>query len=179
MIADAYSYLYPIDVVFHHQTDLINANMFLKYKSSKTIRTRSGFDIVSARIISNLKILLNQMDASTEVDGNTIRFKRLLRRYIPTGENRMKSIKILREGKIQLIKLDESKIKLEWEVKLDSLAFISIMFGVLIGIMLNFALHANPVTVVFFVVLFLISTFVVGRHLIIVQMEDLIETICN
>lgn len=152
--------------------------MFLKYKSSKTIHTKVNFEIVSTRIISNLRIMLNQLDACTEVEGNTIRFKCLLRNYTSTGENRVKSIKFLREGEIRLIQTDINKIKLEWEVKLDSIGFLAILIGLIVGSFSNYSLHIELIKAVIAGLVICSSIFLVGRYFIIAQMEDLIKLSC-
>jgi len=153
--------------------------MILKYKSSKTIHTKVGFDIVSTRIISNLKIMLNQLDACTEVEGNTIRFKCLLRNYTPTSENRVKSIKFLREGEIRLIQTDGNKIKLEWEVKLDSIGFLAMLIGMTISFFSYFSLHIELIKAVITGLVICSSIFLVGRYFIIAQMEELIGRSCS
>ena len=48
-------------------------------------------------------------------------------------------MKILREGLIRIEKIDSKRIRIFWEVQLDSLLFLAILIGLVIGLIAGFA----------------------------------------
>lgn len=159
------------DVVFDNQTNLIKANMIFKYKSSKTIQTQSDFKTDSTRILTNLKMLLHEMDARTEVAGNKINYREVLRR-IGVGFP-------LKEGEIRLFWSEMDKIKIEWDTKLDSILFFTFLLGIIAGCLSGFFLNTMLVGSIIIGAAAWTFLFILWSQWVILEINDLIETSCN
>ncbi|HEY3390882.1 MAG TPA: hypothetical protein VGK38_14990 [Prolixibacteraceae bacterium] len=151
--------------------------MLTKYKSSKTIQTSFGFEADSARIISNLKMLLQELDSRTEVVGNKIKYNQNFGDS-PGKSAQGNTILPLQKGEIRLSWLDVDKIKLEWIIMLDSILWMTLLFGVIAGSLSFMFLDAKLVASVIIGAAAWFSVFIVWRQYTIVQMKDLIKTSC-
>ena len=92
-------------------------------------------------ILSRKKIQgkLRLFEAQSEIQNDTIKFKRIVRNTTHSGQNKIEAMKILREGLIRIEKIDSKRIRIFWEVQLDSLLFLSILIGFVIGLIVGFA----------------------------------------
>ena len=110
--------------------------MLLEYKGCKIFNSKLDFISDSTMIISNLKFFLHELNAYTETNESSIKFKRIIK-TTNYSENRRDSLKILREGVIKLSPLDNKKIKIEWTIKLDILLFWTVLFGSIVGFLIK------------------------------------------
>jgi len=92
-------------------------------------------------ILSRKKIQgkLRLFEAQSEIQNDTIKFKRIVRNTTHSGQNKIEAMKILREGLIRIEKIDSKRIRIFWEVQLDSLLFLAILIGLVIGLIAGFA----------------------------------------
>ena len=151
--------------------------MFIKYRNSKKIQCRSDFKVDTVRIISNMKTLLHEMDARTEVEENKISYKQILRDERGKSEKGNTLLPLL-EGEIRLNWSDMNKIRLEWEIKLDSLLFFTFLLGVISGFLSYKFLDIILIDSIIVSLAAWPFLFIIGRKWIILQIEDLIETSC-
>jgi len=99
------------------------------------------------------------------------------------GLNRSEALKILREGKIRIEKIDLKRIKISWEVNLDGLLFLSIFIGLIIGILVVFAGSMSGISLIsgilfaiIIAMLFSISIYFIGCSVIKSKIDSIIET---
>jgi hypothetical protein len=151
--------------------------MILKYKSSKKIQSQSDFHSDSKRIISNLKMLLKDLDARTESDENKIVFKQVLS-FLQSRNNGPGTLIPLLDGEIQLRGSETEKIKLVWEIKLDTLFFFTMLLGVIAAFVSFLFLDTQWIDSIIAGVLTWIAVFIGWRQYIIFQIGDLIKTSC-
>lgn len=150
--------------------------MILKYKSSETIQNQSDFKTDSARIISNLNILLHELDTKTEAFGNKIVFGQMLSDHISGGGPGPGKIMPLREGEIQLFWAEADKTKVVWEIKLNSLLFFTFLLGAIAGALSYLFLDTKLVGSIIILLVAWISAFLIWRQYAIFEMNDLIKT---
>ena len=150
--------------------------MILKYKSSKTIQNQSDFKTDSDRIISNLKILLHELDIKTEVFGNKIVFGQMLRAHVSGAGPGRSRIMPLREGEIQLFWAEADKTKVVWEIKLNSLLFFTFLLGAIAGGLSFLFLDTKLIGSLVILLAAWTSAFLIWRQYAIFEMNDLIQT---
>ena len=111
----------------------------LKYSNTeeRTIDVNSDLYIDSFK--KQIQETLRNFKAQSEIQNDTIKFKRLVRNTTHSGQNKFEAMKIVREGLIRIERIDAAKIRIFWEVKLDALLFLSISIGLLIGLLAGFA----------------------------------------
>ncbi|OFX22186.1 MAG: hypothetical protein A2033_14525 [Bacteroidetes bacterium GWA2_31_9] len=105
--------------------------MPLKYKGTKIIYTRLSLDEYSNLLIPILKRALNDINARTEIVGSKIIFNRIIDSGKKTG---YEGFKIIRAGEINLTQIEENKIRIAWEVNLNTLIFLSVLLGFIAGL---------------------------------------------
>lgn len=111
----------------------------LKYSNTeeKTIHVNSDLFIDSFK--KKIQGKLRLFEAQSEIQDDTIKFKRIVRNTTHSGQNKIEAMKILREGLIRIEKIDSMRIRIFWEVQLDSLLFLAILIGLVIGLIAGFA----------------------------------------
>jgi len=111
----------------------------LKYSNTeeKTIHVNPDLYIDSFK--KEIRETLKNFEAQSEIQNDTIKFKRIVRITTHFGQNKIEAMKMLREAIIRIEKIDSKKIRIFWEVKLDSLLLLSISIGLLIGLIAGFA----------------------------------------
>ena len=111
----------------------------LKYSNTeeRTIHVNSDLYIDSFK--KKIQETLRNFEAQSEIQKDSIKFKRIVRNTTHSGQNKIEAMKILREGLIRIERIDSKKIRIFWEVKLDSLLFLSISIGIVIGLIAGFA----------------------------------------
>lgn len=149
--------------------------MLLKYKSSQTIQGQPDFKTDATRILKNLKTLLNDIDVRTEVVGNKIIFNQI-NRLLQTYNDHPKTLMPFRQGEIQLIRFEKDQIKVEWEIKLDSLLFKTFFIGAIAGCLSCLFLDTMLVGSIVITAAAWISVFLAWRQYSIFEMKDLIQT---
>ena len=107
--------------------------MQFKLTDSKTIKIRNDFDLDSDQLFGFLELFLNEIGVLTKIERNKIVFRSIRGSTTNFGENINEAIRIIREGEVKLIKLNDNRIKLKWEVRLNILLFWSILFGIMMS----------------------------------------------
>ncbi len=149
--------------------------MLLTYKSSETIQSQPDFKADSTRILTNLKILFHEMDVRTEVVGNKIKYKGILR----DGQSGDRTIFPLKEGEIRLFWSEMDKIKIEWEIKFNALLFYTFLLGLIAGCLSWFFINTMLVGSIIIGVAAWPFLFIILRQWIVLEINDLIETSCT
>lgn len=144
--------------------------MILRYKNTKTIDGRTYFKDDSTRILTNLRFLLHEMDVRTEVVGNKIKYKEIFRprTFFP-----------LKEGEIRLFWSEMDKIKIEWEIKLNTLLFFTFLLGLIAGCLCWFFLNTMLLGSIIIGAAVWPFLFIIWGQWIILEINDLVETSCT
>jgi len=151
--------------------------MLLTYKSSQTIQSQPDFKTDSTRILNNLKTLLNDVDVRTEIVGNKLTFNKI-NRLLQTPNEHPVTIMPLRQGEIHLTRFEKDQIKVEWEIKLDSLLFITFIIGAIAGFLSYLLLDTMLIGSIVITAAAWLSAFLAWRQYTIFEMRDLIQTSC-
>jgi hypothetical protein len=111
----------------------------LKYSNSieKTIHENSDLYIDS--FMKKIQGTLRTFDTRSEIQNDSIKFKRIVKSLALSGKNKIEGMKLVREGLIKIERINSKRIRIFWEVKLDTLLFISILIGLVIGLISGFA----------------------------------------
>ncbi|MDX9697390.1 MAG: hypothetical protein RBT49_16490 [Bacteroidales bacterium] len=111
-------------------------------------------DSFRKRVQEQLRII----EARSEIhNNNTILFKGIVRYIALSGK---RTLRILREGSIRIEKHGSNRIKIIWEIKTDSLLFMSVVSGLVAGLMFGFAGSTIILSIIFGLVSFSIVFFV-------------------
>ena len=147
----------------------------LKYSNTeeKTIHVNSDLYIDSFK--KKIQEALRNFEAQSEIQNDTIKFKRIVRNTTHSGQNKIEAMKIVREGLIKIVRVDSNKIRIFWEVKLDSLVFLSISIGLLIGLIAVFA-SSMIITSMIIGLLFSIITYFIGCSIVKSKIDEIVAT---
>jgi hypothetical protein len=160
----------------------VNRNWGLRYSNSveKTLHINSDLFIDSFK--KKIQGKLSDFEAQSVIENDTIRFRRVVKYLILGGMNRSEAMKILREGKIRIEKIDSKRIRISWEVHLDGLLFLSISIGLLIGILVVFAGSLSGISLIYgmlfaiiIAMLFSVSIYFIGCSVIKSQIDKIVE----
>lgn len=116
-------------------------------------------------------MLLHEMDARTEVAGNKINYREVLR-HMGIGFP-------LKEGEIRLFWSEMDKIKIEWDIKLDTILFFTFLLGIIAGCLSGFFLNTMVVGSIIIGAAAWTFLFILWSQWVILEINDLIETSCN
>lgn len=124
---------------------------------------------------NKVQLKLKMIECRTEEEGNFIKFQRIVRYFPSSGQGKSETLKLLREGSIEIERMDSGEIKIKWEVKLETLLFISVWAGILVGFGFGFV---NSSILIFFIsgISFSLIPFLVGYFLIRNQIDEIIFT---
>ena len=151
--------------------------MNFRYKKVFTIKSsKSQLDI--NRIMTNLKINIEEIDAVSESSDDTLYFKRKVKRYLKTGDSRLHYLKIIRKGNFKLLNITQNSIDLVCEVDLDTLLFLSAILGLMFGY-LSYVFICRNLTVIFIGFITWLIIFLTGYLLISIKMNSIIENSCG
>ena len=117
---------------------------------------------------------LKDFEAQSEIQNDTIKFKRIVRITTHSGQNKIEAMKMLREGIIRIEKIDSKKIRIFWEVKLDSLLLLSISIGLLIGLIAGFASSMIIISIIIGL-LFTSITYFIGGSIIKSKIDEIVS----
>ena len=147
----------------------------LKYSNTeeKTIHVNSDLYIDSFK--KKIQETLRSFEAQSEIQNDTIKFKRIVRNTTNSGLNKIEAMKILREGLIRIERIDSKKIRIFWEVKLDSLLFLSISTGLVIGLIAGFA---SSMIIISMIIGLLFSTIIyfIGCSIVKSKIDEIVAT---
>jgi hypothetical protein len=146
----------------------------LKYSNTeeKTIHVNSDLYIDSFK--KKIQGTLRNFEAQSEIQNDTIKFKRIVRNTTHSGQNKIEAMKILREGLIRIERIDSKKIRIFWEVKLDSLLFLSISIGLVIGLIAGFASSMIIISMIIGL-LFSTITYFIGCAIVKSKIDEIVE----
>ncbi|WP_297099503.1 hypothetical protein [uncultured Draconibacterium sp.] len=106
----------------------------LKYSSTEERSIQVNPDVYIDSFKKIIQEALRNFDAQSEIENDTITFKRIVRITTHSGRNKIEAMKLVREGLIRIERVGTKKIRIFWEVKLDALVFLSISIGLLFGL---------------------------------------------
>jgi divalent metal cation (Fe/Co/Zn/Cd) transporter len=84
----------------------------------------------------------------------------------------------LREGVIKLEQVDSMKVRIEWEVKLDTILFLSVFVGLIVGLITGLV-SSMIVAAIISGLLFSIIGYFIGCSFIEEQINEIVETTVN
>ncbi|WP_163322357.1 hypothetical protein [Draconibacterium mangrovi] len=147
----------------------------LKYSNTaeKTIHEDSDLYIDSFK--KKLQETLRTFEAQSEIQNDTITFKRIVRNTTHSGQNKIDAMKLVREGIIRIERIDTTKIRIVWEVKLDALLFLSISIGLLIGLLTLFVSSMILISMIIGL-LFASITYFIGCSIVKSQIDKIVNT---
>jgi len=151
----------------------------LKYSTTIEKKIHGNSDLY---IDSHMKMIqgkLRNIDIRSEIMNDTIIFKRTVRIASDCGYSKKEALKILREGHFRIKKNKSNNIEIFWEVKLDSLLFLSIVIGIILGIILGLFVGSGGIMIISSIIIGLvISTiaYLFGFSFILITIDDILET---
>nr|WP_321358067.1 hypothetical protein [uncultured Draconibacterium sp.] len=147
----------------------------LKYSNTeeKTIHVDSDLYIDSFK--KKIQETLRNFEAQSEIQNDTIKFKRIVRNTTHSGQNKIEAMKIVREGLIRIERIDSTKIRIFWEAKLDSLLFLSISIGLVIGLIAGFASSMIIISIIIGL-LFSTITYFIGCSIVKSKVDEIVAT---
>ena len=147
----------------------------LLYSNTIEKRVQGNADLYIESFIKKIQEKLKELEAKSEVKNDTIKFKRIVRNTTDSGENKREALKILREGFVRIEKNGSHKIQIFWEVKLDTLLFLSIMVGLIIALIVGFT-GSGIVLSIITGLLFSIIVYFIGCSVIKIKIDRIVET---
>lgn len=133
----------------------------LKYSNAIEKKIHGNSDKYIKSFMKKVQEKLQELDAKSELNNGTIQFERIVRNTTHSGQNKIEALKILREGFVRIEENGAHKIQILWEVKLDTLLFLSIMVGLIVGLIVGFT-DSGIVLSIITGLLFSIITYFVG-----------------
>lgn len=136
------------------------------------IKDHSGRFIES--FLKSVQENLRSKKFRTAIENDSISFKRI----IHYNEGKRDGLKILREGAIKLEKVDSMKVRIEWEVKLDTILLLSVFVGLIVGLITGLV-SSMIVAAIISGLLFSIIGYFIGCSFIEEQISEIVKTIVN
>nr|WP_319511012.1 hypothetical protein [uncultured Draconibacterium sp.] len=147
----------------------------LKYSNTEEKAIHVNSDVYIDSFKKKIQETLKNFDARSEIQNDTIKFKRIVRITTHSGQNKIEAMKIVREGLIGIERIDSKKIKIFWEVKLDSLLFLSISIGLLIGAIAGFVSSMIIISLIIGL-LFSAIMYFIGCSIVKSTIDDIVAT---
>ena len=147
----------------------------LKYSNTKEIEIKIEPDLYIDFVKKSIQGRLRIIDSKSEIQNNILLFKRVVRNTTHYGENQREAWKILREGLIRIEKIGSNRIRIYWEVKLDILIFLSILIGLLLGL-IGFVSSIGIFWNIIIGFTIIIITYIVGFLIVKTEIDGIIET---
>jgi len=147
----------------------------LKYSCIYEKKINGNPDLYIESFKKKIQSQLRIIEARSEILNNTIIFKRIVRNTTHSGMNKIEAMKILREGLIQIEKVAPNKIKISWEIKLDSLLFVTILVGLAVGLIARFSDSTIAISIVYGLI-FSVAVYFVGYTFIKTKIDRIIES---
>lgn len=146
----------------------------LKYSKSieKTIHGNSDLYIDS--FMKKIQGTLRTFETQSEIQNDTIKFKRIVRILALSGQNKIEGMKLVREGLIRIERINSKRIRIFWEVKLDTVLFISFLIGLVIGLISGLA---SSLIIFSMIIAFLFSTitYFIGCSIVNSKIDEIVE----
>jgi hypothetical protein len=147
--------------------------MSFRFKKVVTIKSTSS-TIDLNRIMSNLRMNVDEIGVMTDISGDTLNFKRINKSYLQYGDSRLHYLKIIRKGNFRLINKTKVSVDLVCEVDLDTLIFESAVFGLMFGY-LSYVFICRDFTVLLIGLISWLTIFLIGYIWISIEMNSIIE----
>jgi hypothetical protein len=146
-----------------------------KYSNTEEKTVNINSDLYIDYFKEKIQETLRNFEAQSEIQNNTIKFKRIVRNTTHFGQNIIEAMKILREGLIRIERVDSKKIRIFWEVKLNSLLFLSITIGLVIGLI---AVFASSMIMISIIIGLLFSTimYFIGCSIVKSKIDEIVTT---
>ena len=147
----------------------------LKYSNTTEKTIQVSLDLYIDSFKKKIQEALRNFEAQSEIQNDTIKFKRIVRATTHSGQNKIEAMKIVREGLIRIERIDSKKIRISWEVKLNSLLFLSISIGLLIGLVAGFA---SSMIIISIIIGLLFSTimYFIGCSIVKSKIDEIVAT---
>ena len=147
----------------------------LKYSNTEEKTIHINTDLYIDSFKKKIQETLRNFEAQSEIQNDTIKFKRIVRNTTDSGENKREALKFLREGFIRIERVDSKKIRIFWEVKLDSLLFLSISIGLVICLI---AVFASSMIIISMIIGLLFSTvmYFIGCSIVKSKIDEIVAT---
>lgn len=147
----------------------------LKYSNTIEKKIHGNSDLYLNSLMKKIQLKLRNIEARSEITNDTILFKRIVRSTTHSGENKREAMKILRDGQIRIRKINSNKIEIFWEVELDTLLFLSMVIGLVIGLIAGFA---SSMIIISMIIgsLFSIIAYFIGCSIIKSKIDEIVET---
>lgn len=126
-------------------------------------------------ILEGLRIYLNGHRFRADIVGNTLNYKRIIRVYSSTAQYRGSILSIFREGRIDIMN-NPDKLYIRFIHKLDSLIFISIFCGLVLGFMIPIFIEQTNITYILIGVICSFSVLFIGFLILFLKIQRLIKT---
>ncbi|KJF42932.1 hypothetical protein [Draconibacterium sediminis] len=148
---------------------------FLKYSNTAEKTIHVNLDLYIDSFKNKIQERLRNFEAQSEIQNDTITFKRMVRNTTHSGQNKIEAMKLVREGLIRIERVDTTKIRIVWEVKLDALLFLSISVGLVIGLL---ALFASSMILISMLIELLFSSimYFIGCSIVKSQIDKIVAT---
>lgn len=137
------------------------------YEVKINVTPDSYIDSFRKKVQEQLRII----ETRSEIQNDTILFKGIVRYIALSGK---RTLRMIKEGSIRIEKHDPNRIKIIWEVKTDSLIFMSAISGLVTGLMFGFTGSLMIISIVCGLVSSVI-VFFVGYGLIGIEIEKIME----
>jgi hypothetical protein len=121
---------------------------------------------------------LKTLECRTALQGDYITFHRIVRYFPSSGQGKNETLKLLREGSIEIRKIGPDKIEIKWVAKLQALLFISACIGFVAGLGFGFIYSSIPILIMAGISFFFIAYFI-GYLIIRKQIDDIVFTSTN
>jgi hypothetical protein len=147
----------------------------LKYSNTEEKAIDVNSDLYIDSFKKKVQETLRNFEAQSEIQNDTIKFKRIVRNTTHSGQNKIEAMKIFREGLIRIERVDSEKIRIFWEVKLDSLLFLSISIGLVIGLI---AVFTSSMIIISMIIglLFSTITYFIGCSIVKSKIDEIVAT---
>lgn len=146
----------------------------LKYSNTIEKKIDGNSDLYIDSILKKIQGKLTNIEIRSEITNNTLRFKKDIKIY-----SREEALKPLRNGQFRIRKINSNKIEIFWEVKLDILLFLSIIIGLVSGLILGLFVETVGLIIISSVIIglfFSTITYLIGLNSILTTIDEILET---
>ncbi|WP_319500683.1 hypothetical protein [uncultured Draconibacterium sp.] len=147
----------------------------LKYSNTEEKTIHEDSDLYIDSFKKKIQETLRNFEAQSEIQNDTITFKRIVRNTTHSGQNKFEAMKLVREGIIRIERIDATKIRIFYEVKLDALLFLSLSIGLLIGLIAGFASSMILISMLIGL-LFSTITYFIGCSIVKSKIDEIVAT---
>ena len=143
----------------------------IKYSNSIVVNVLDNSDHFIESFFRKVQEKLWDFETKSDVKNGTIAFKRIQTSVV----NKKDALKILREGFVQVDRIEPDRIKIFWEIKLDNTLFLSFMIGLVFGIVTAYT-GSTIVIAGITGLLFTAATYFIVYSILRIRIDEIIET---